>query len=86
MGKEMNKLSTNVIEAIEGERDYQMYRWGPAALIRSQDEWLLYILDYAQEAAHQGTRGQNEEALHTVRKIATLATNCMEQHGVKTRK
>jgi hypothetical protein len=76
----------DVNAAINSERNYQVARWGESAHVRSLDEWIMYIEDYAQEARHQTVRGNESAALDTVRKIATLCVNCMEQHGAPLRK
>lgn len=73
-----------VYNAIDNERDYQEQKWGGGP-IRSLDEFALYIRDYAEEAAHQLTRGDEEKGLHTIRKVAGLCVAAMEQHGAPPR-
>lgn len=75
------------ISAINEEFRYQEQRWGKkwARQIKTLDEWLLYIGEYAAQARAQTTKGDEEAAHHTVRKIAALAINVMQDHGVRRR-
>lgn len=84
----------DVYLAIDSERDYQDKKYGNTASggilgkgERSVDEFCLYILglsnELAQMSAHKANAFQKTEI---IRKIAALAVNCMEQHGVRKRK
>lgn len=67
-----NPLS-EALDAVDSELAYQLDKLGPEGHDRSIDEWCLYIRDYAEEAAHQATRGDEGGAVHTIRKVATMA-------------
>jgi len=81
----------DVLNAIREERDYRDKLWGNTQKRgeHSIGEFLLYIDDYLQEAKHIVSRkaapGCNKEALHIVRKLATLCVSCMELNGVERR-
>ena len=82
------KIPDNVIKAIEGERDYCALMHGPPgekAPVRTLDEWILYMQKYVLDAMIQTVKGDEKDALDTVRKIASMATICMQQHGVQNR-
>jgi hypothetical protein len=80
-----------VFEAIRGEREYQDKLWGnaPSEGIHSVPEWVLFIQNYLREAEEVVCRKAfpecDEDALHTMRKIATMAVRCMEQNGIMFR-
>lgn len=75
-------------EAIRGEVKYQDELWGnePSGGIHSVVEWILFIQNYLREAEEVVSRKPSpkcdEEALHVMRKIATMAVRCMEQNGI----
>lgn len=73
--------------AIDGERSYQERRWPNHA--HTPTEFLVYIVDYAQEALHVTSRNSDtvagDKVLHNIRKVAALAVSCMEQNGTLTR-
>ena len=76
------------IAAVEGERDYQLNKWGPKdATKNSIGDFLTYLSDYLGQAQYQLTRHENgrELALHTIRKITALGLAAMEAHGARTR-
>jgi hypothetical protein len=81
-----------ILKALDGEEEYQLDRWtdhqavkGRSPHDRTLDEWILYISRYAQQAIEQTVTGDEEAALHTVRKVASLAFNCMYQYGAPQR-
>ncbi len=80
-----------VIEALQSEERYCAERWadgtpnGRPHNERSVDEWAAYVRDYADEALHQSVRGDEEAALHTLRKVANLCVNALKQHGAPHR-
>lgn len=89
-----NKASRQeVFAAINSERDYQDWKWTPEVTANdgqhSFEEWLMYILDYADEARHILSRKTKKEIDETVpdimRKIGALAVAAMEQHGAPLR-
>jgi hypothetical protein len=77
-----------VFEAIRVERDYQDALWG-ADRVHSVSEWILYMRDYIDQAAAIVSRTSaptcNREALHIIRKVATMGVACMEQNGIPVR-
>ena len=86
-------MSTNrdaVYRAIDSERDYQQGLW-PGH--EDQDnpltigEFLTLLRVYLQKAEEEWTVEAKPEmnALNTVRKVAGIAVNCMEQHGAPYR-
>lgn len=87
-----------VYEAIDSERAYQKSVWfdtvdigiGGSARVDnplSIGEFILLIEEYtAQARGHFAKEAKPEmNALNTIRKIAGLAVNCMEQHGAPMR-
>jgi hypothetical protein len=83
----MSKMK-EAFNAIRKEREYQDRLWGrtPTKGLHSVAEWILYIQDYIQEAGNAISRnaspGCDEEALHSIRKVAAMAVCCMEQNGI----
>jgi hypothetical protein len=81
-----------VYAAIDGERDYQDQVWqesgnnGPNKL--STGDFILLIEEYAARARKAFcSEAYPERGAHDhIRKIAGIAVNCMEQHGVVERK
>lgn len=76
---------SEVLRALDSEIRYQDDRWG-LPVERTLDEWALYIRDYAEELAHQCTRGEEGSALETLRKVAAMGFRAMEQHGALRRR
>lgn len=68
-------------KAIESENRYQIAEHGEQGQDRSIDEWCLYIRDYAEEASHQATRGQEWDALNTIRKVTTMGVVALQTYG-----
>ncbi len=81
----------DAFEAINTERDYQDQVWqnsgnnGPNVL--AIGEFILLLSTYVDDAADQFRKEPKPEinALNTIRKIAGIAVNCMEQHGAPKR-
>ena len=81
---------SEVYRAFDSERAYQNDRfqaaiYGRDAIDRTLDEFILYIMQYAQEAGALTTHGDEDEALHFVRKVGALCVGCMEKHGAPQR-
>ncbi len=76
-----------VYKALDGERDYQDHKFegNRSAIDRTLDEFILYIVQYAQEAAKLTTHMHESEALDWVRKVGALCVGCMETHGAPHR-
>ncbi len=82
-----------VFLALNSEREYQDWlfdglrhnRQARSAIDRTLDEFILYIVQYAQEAAALTTHGDETEALHFIRKVGALTVGCMEAHGAPHR-
>lgn len=79
---------SEVYDAIDSERDYQLVRWG----IKGEDakhsvgDFLTYMDDYLNEAKHRASREDgNSGALEVLRKVVALGVACMEQHGAPKR-
>lgn len=78
------------IASVYSEMDYQMVRWleemtGRHPHDRSLDEWVAYMLDYVLEALHQTTRGNEKDAVDTVRKFTTMGMVALAQNGAPHR-
>lgn len=82
-----------VYKAIDTERKYQDSVWhrkegedDPNPL--SIGEFILLLNAYSDQARDQWLKEPKPEinALNTIRKIAGIAVNCMEQHGAPQRK
>lgn len=84
----------DVYAAIDSERDYQDTRWGKTASSgrpgngdRSIDEFVLYILGYANRLADFASISDDSaQKLECIRKVTTLGVACMEQHGAPPRR
>lgn len=82
-----------VIKALDSERDYQddLFKEEDGggrlrhATDRTLDEFILYINQYAAEAAQLTTHGNEPEALNFVLKIGGMCVGCMERHGAPQR-
>lgn len=82
-----------VYSLIDGERNYQDFKWGSSGSSGTQgngdrtiDEFILYIYGYAQDAVKEASHfGDASKKLDVVRKVAALCVACMEQHGAPAR-
>ena len=85
-GERGTEIPTQIINAIEGERDYQEHRWNPETTtsegLHTFSEWCVYIEDYIQEALSQVNSGQTGAALNSLRKVTCMAVAALEQLGV----
>jgi hypothetical protein len=83
----MSKMK-EAFNAIRKEREYQDRLWGrsPSKGLHTVTEWICYIHNYLEEAAtivcRTASPGCDEEALHSIRKVAAMAVCCMEQNGI----
>jgi hypothetical protein len=78
----------DVYKLIDGERDYQDWRWNGATTSSgghhyTVEEWLIYIQDYLSEAQHIMARvprqTANPQAMSIIRKIAGMCVCAMEK-------
>ena len=80
---------TQVYEAIDGERDYQVTRWTRPTPNRTIDEWAMYFEVYARKLCDLAAITNNDERvpekLDIVRKLSAMGVACMEQHGAPKR-
>ena len=82
----------DAFEAINSERNHQDKIWqalgNEGANPLSIGEFILLLSTYVDDAADQFRKERKPElnALNTIRKIAGIAVNCMEQHGAPLRK
>ena len=84
---------SKVYDAIDGEREYQAARWNEKTTetngMHTVDEFVLYMIDYINEARSQLSRNYSPRAqrlaLATVRKVAAMGVACMEQNGAPQR-
>lgn len=79
-----------VYKAIDGERDYQTSLWGTDEGFSNPlliGEFLTLLEVYLRKAQEEWIVEPRPEvnSLNTVRKIAGIAVNCMEQHGAPQR-
>ena len=86
------KTREEVYRAIDTEREYQTKMWGvedadTTNRPHSIGEQILLIEEYAARARYEWaiTKAPEVMALHTIRKIAGIAVNCMEHHGAPLR-
>lgn len=86
MEKMMPKATrTDVYAALDGERDYQDRKWGPAGEQQQLPAWVLFMEDYVARARREATNGHFADALENVRKATALGVACMEEHGAPPR-
>lgn len=79
-----------VYAAIDSEREYQNVQWsehGDPTNPLTIGEFILLLEQYTEFARTQWTHEKKPEhqTLHFIRKVAGIAVNCMEQHGVPHR-
>lgn len=81
-------MKQSLIAALDGEREYQLLRWGhlqeDGSLLEpphSPDEFLLYMQHYLTKAiAAASTQDGPQGALAEMRKVVALGIACFEQH------
>lgn len=83
---------TDVYKLIDGERDYQDWRWDDGQRgdrvpdeEKQPAEWLNYIKYHLEQAEVSNYMLNKEETMAHVRKIAGLAVRAMEIHGAPER-
>jgi hypothetical protein len=79
-----------VYKAIDSERNYQDSLWSTDGGFSNPlliGEFLVLLDVYLRKAQDEWTAESKPEinSLNTVRKIAGIAVNCMEQHGAPLR-
>jgi hypothetical protein len=80
----MTPTRKEVYEAIDGELEYQMYKFGVNS--HEIDSFATYIRRYSAVLDEVATGPNSEfEKLAMVRKIAAICVRCMEQHGAPRR-
>ena len=85
-----------VYRVIDGERDYQDHLKkdrtefptdGTRSIKHSVGDFCTMMQHYQTELIEAWTKNPGDSAaLHTMRKIAAIAVNCMEQHHAPARK
>ena len=70
--------------AIDGERDYQLQKFGPHRK-NSVGDYLVMLDQYLDQAKFDHVEGDEDAARHGLRKIAAIAVAAMEHHGVRSR-
>lgn len=86
-------IREDVYKLIDGERDYQDWRWNENTTIsknlHSFEEWFMYIEDYVNEAKHLLSRLARQDAdvqaSEIMRKVAAMAICALEEHGAPSR-
>ncbi len=86
----MSATREEVFEAINGERAYQDSLWPDDEGFSNPlliGEFLVLLDVYLRKAQEEWTVEPKPEinSLNTVRKIAGIAVNCLEQHGAPKR-
>ncbi len=88
----MTTRQSDIYAAIESERAYQDALWKDSEHPEHSNpltigEFILLIEEYAMKARKEWSEEPKPEiaALNTIRKIAGIAVNCMEQHGAPQR-
>lgn len=83
---------TEVYKLIDGERDYQEWRWeknirkdGVFDEDKAPAEWLNYIKFHLERAEITNYQLSKSDTMEEVRKIAALAVRAMEIHGCEPR-
>ena len=81
-----------VYERINGERDYQEWRWNSDLKEdrvpdedKSPAEWLNYINQHLSVAETANYYFKKKDVMNEIRKIAALAVRAMEIHGCPER-
>lgn len=88
----MKTSREEVYKLIDGERFYQdqFIKTNPDRCDGGDDhsvgDYIVMLTTYVREAQENWTRnGGVEASLHSIRKIAGIAVNCMEDHGAPKR-
>lgn len=88
----MKTSREEVYKVIDGEREYQKNFIEPnpdrhqGELDHSVGDFIVMLTSYVREAQENWTRhGGVEKSLNSIRKIAAIAVNCMEDHGAPKR-
>ena len=88
----MTTRQSDIYAAIESERAYQDSLWKDVDHPEHSNpleigEFILLIEEYVMRAREEWSGEPKPEiaALNTIRKIAGIAVNCMEQHGAPQR-
>ena len=83
---------TDVYSKIDGERDYQEWRWEKEIREdripdkeKAPAEWLNYIKFHLEQAEISHYMLNKQDTLSEIRKIAALAVRAMEIHGCPER-
>jgi hypothetical protein len=74
-----------VYKAIDSERDYQEAKWGGHS--HEVGAYITMLRTYISRADEAWTSNNGDDAaLEMVRKVASIAVHCMEEHGAPLRK
>lgn len=83
----------DVYKLIDGERNYQDKLWNENTTIsqgkHTPDEWVLYMLDYLNDAqhilSHESATTSRPKAMEIIRKVTSMGVSAMEQNETKPR-
>lgn len=76
----MKTFRAQVFEAIDREREYQLYKWGNKE--HSVPGWLLIMESELKEAKEGWVRGNGDsDALEELLQIVAVGVAALEQHG-----
>ncbi len=75
-----------VYKVIDGERNYQDFKWDTSGRNKPTECYLLYMKSYLDEAIHQISHTAGDKgALDILRKVTALGVACMEDNGAVER-
>lgn len=75
-----------VFSVLDGERKYQLDKWGPAADEKMIASYIAYMQHHLNQAlALASTTSPETVSLDQIRKVTALGVACMEQWGAPKR-
>lgn len=75
-----------VYDALDGERDYQDWKWNTSERKKPTESYMLYMKAYLDEAIQKISHEAGDfNALDILRKVVALGVACFEDNGVPPR-
>lgn len=75
-----------VYDVLNGERDYQDWKWDTSKRTKPTESYMLYMKAYLDEAIQKISHEAGDfNALDILRKVVALGVACFEDNGVPPR-
>ncbi len=72
---------TEVYEAIDSERDYQISKWGTLDDRNNIADFIAYMQNYLDRARAANNPDSPAESIRLIRQVSALGVACMEKFG-----